>query len=160
MTRNLLSLTGVVLLAGSLQAQPPTPATQPVRPPDRPPMGEPAPPARPLPAPDAGGDDERPLSRRASPEDGDPSMTATTLKGCLERVDGKAFRLRGVKGNDATVTRDVRLQGAAERLRAHIGSVVEVRGTYEQGTPATTEAFFNVTRVRQLADSCNGAPLP
>lgn len=155
MTRQLLSLTGAVLLTTTLHAQAPTPATQPARPPDRPPTGEPSPPALPLPAPDRGGDDERPFPPRPTPESGDPEMATLTLKGCLERVDGKAFRLRDVKGDDATVTKDVRVQGALDELRDHVGSVVELRGTFQQDTPASTEAFFNVTRVRKLADTCS-----
>jgi hypothetical protein len=157
MTRNLPTLIGTVLLATTLHAQQPTPATQPVRPPDRPPAGEPSPPTLPLPAPERGGgdDDERPLTGRSTPEAGDPEQSTVVLKGCLERVDAKAFRLRGTRGNDATVTEDVRLEGAVDLLRANVGKLVEVRGTYEQGTPATTDPFFSVTRVKPLAGECS-----
>ncbi len=150
MTRHLLTFTGAVLLATSLQAQAPTPATQPVRPPDRRPAGEPPP----LPAPERGGDDERAFPGRSTPEDGDPEVGTLVLKGCLERVDARAFRLRPVRGDQATVTADVQLQGAVETLRPHVGSVVEVRGTYEQGTPASSKAFFSVTRVTKRPGTC------
>ena len=154
MTKNLLTLAGACMLATTLAAQQPTPATQPVRPPDRPPAGEPSPPVLPRPDPDRGGDDERPFPARPTPEDGDPEVGTVTLKGCVERVNAKAFRLRGVKGDEATVTEDVRLEGAIEDLRANVGRMVEVRGTYEQGTPSTTDAFFSVSRVRQIPGEC------
>lgn len=156
MTRTLLSLCSAALLTTSLAAQPPTPATQPARPPDRPPTGEPA---RPLPAPepDLGGardDEDRPLNRRPTPEAGDPETSELTLKGCLERVNARAYRLRQSPGDDGTVADDVQLQGAIEQLRPLVGRVVEVRGTYEQATPATTDAYFSVARVRQVTGTC------
>ena len=102
-------------LATSLAAQPQTPATQPVRPPDRPP-GEPAPLPKaepPFGSPRQGsGDGER------TPEVGDPKAGTLTLKGCVQRPSAKAFRLRHVEGNDATVSEDVRLGGDDEQLIA------------------------------------------
>lgn len=154
MTRTLLTLCSATLLTASLSAQPPTPATQPVRPPDRP-TGEPT---RPLPAPEpaptGARDDEPTLNRRPTPESGDPETSELTLKGCLERVNARAFRLRQAPADDGTVTEDVRLQGAIEELRPLIGRVVEVRGTYEQATPAMTDAYFSVARVRQIGANC------
>lgn len=161
MTRTLLALTGTALLTASLHAQPQPPATQPVRPPDRPPTGEPAPRPLPLPEPERDGtrdrpqDDERALPDRTSPEAGDPQTSAITLRGCLERVNAKAFRLRAAKESDATVTEDVRLQGAIDQLRPLVGRVVEVRGTFEQATPATTDAYLSVTRVREISARCD-----
>ena len=158
MTRTLLAMTGAVLLTTTLHAQPQTPATQPARPPDRPPTGEPTPRPLPLPEPEREGtrerDDERPLSDRTTPEAGDVESSTLTLRGCLERINAKAFRLRDAKNNDATVTEDVRLEGAVDDLRPLVGRVVEVRGTYEQGTPATTDPYFSVTRVREVSARC------
>ena len=155
MTRTLFTICSAVVFTASLAAQPQTPATQPVRPPDRRPTGEPT---RPLPAPEpapAGTrDDERPLNRLPTPESGDVETSDLTLKGCLERVNARAFRLRQAPGDDGTVTEDVRLQGALEEMRPLVGRLVEVRGTYEQATPATTDPYFSVARVRQLAANC------
>lgn len=155
MTRTLLTLCSATLLTASLAAQPQTPATQPVRPPDRRPTGEPT---RPLPAPepDPAGmrDDDRPLNRLPTPESGDSETSELTLKGCLERVNARAFRLRQAPADDGTVTEDVRLQGAIDQMRPLIGRLVEVRGTYEQATPATTDAYFSVARVRQIGANC------
>jgi hypothetical protein len=99
-------------------------------------------------------DDQRPLLGRTTPEDGDAEPSAVTLKGCLERVDGKAFQLRPVANHAATVTQDVRLEGAVDQLQTRIGRLVEVRGTYEQGTPSTRDPFLAVTRVREIAGTC------
>lgn len=155
MTRVLLTLCSATLLTASLSAQPTTPATQPVRPPDRPPTGEPA---RPLPAPEPAPTGERDdvptLNRRPTPESGDPETSELTLKGCLERVNARAFRLRQAPADDGTVIEDVRLQGAVDELRPLTGRLVEVRGTYEQATPVTADAHFSVARVRQIAANC------
>jgi hypothetical protein len=140
-------------LATTLGSQPQSPTTQPVRPPERPPSGEPAPLPRPEPplagSPRTGsGDGER------TPEAGDPKAGTLTMKGCLQRPTTTTFRLRHVEGNDATVTKDVRVGGDADQLRPHIGQVVEVRGTYEQETPATGAATFRVDLVRALTGTC------
>lgn len=159
MTKVLLAWGAAPLLAVTLHAQPPTPATQPARPPDRPPSGEPATPL-PAPEPDLGGsrdrgDDERAPRPRGTGDGGDDAEGSTlTLTGCLERVAPRGFRLRQVEGRDDTVADDVRLQGAAEQLRGMVGKVVEVRGTYEQATPATTDPYFSVDRVRQVQATC------
>jgi hypothetical protein len=155
MTSTLFTTLGAFALATTLSAQTPTPATQPVRPPDRPPAGEPTP--RPLPAPQSD-DDERVLGGLKTPEDGDSRVTALTLRGCLERAGAKGFRLRDIADDDATVTEDVRLEGAVDQLRDLVGRAVEVRGTYEQGTPTTTAPFFSVARVRQVSGTCEASP--
>jgi hypothetical protein len=156
MTSTLYTTIGALALATTLAAQSLTPATQPVRPPDRPPTGEPATP-RPLPAPPSDGD-ERVLGGLKTPEGGDSQLTSLTLRGCLERAGAKGFRLRDIKDDDATVTEEVRLEGAVDQLRDLVGRTVEVRGTYEQGTPATTEPFFSVARVRQVSGTCDTSP--
>lgn len=159
MKNHLLTFCIATALTVSLHAQPPTPATQPARPADRPPTGEPSTPL-PAPEPDLGGardrdrGDDRSLNRRPNPEGGDANVSELTLTGCLERVNPKAFRLRQIAGRDDTVTEDVRLQGALDQLRPMIGRVVEVRGTYEQATPTTTDAYFSVARVREVARTC------
>ena len=155
MTSTLYTTIGAIALATALSAQSPTPATQPVRPPDRPPAGEPPP--RPLPAPQPD-DDERVLGGLKTPEDGDAEVLTTTLRGCLERAGAKGFRLRDIENDDATVTEDVRLEGAVEQLRGLVGRTVEVRGTYEQGTPSTTSPFFSVGRVREVSGTCETSP--
>jgi hypothetical protein len=138
MAKIALPILGALALSTTLWAQAPTPATQPVRPPERP-TGEPT---APLPAPEPDFGDTR---RKGS----------TTLKGCLQAVASRGFRLHPVEGDDATVTQDVRLGGEIERLREHLGRIVEVRGTYEQDTPATqTTALFRVDRVKALAGTC------
>ena len=78
------------------------------------------------------------------------------MKGCLQRVaSSQVFRLHPVEGDDATVTTDVRLGGDVEQLRDHVGRIVEVRGSYEQDTPATTTpASFSVSRVKALTGTC------
>ncbi|HTU99124.1 MAG TPA: hypothetical protein VMF13_01190 [Luteitalea sp.] len=155
MTRAFWTTVGAIALTTSITAQQPTPATQPVRPPDRPPAGEPTP--RTLPNPQA--DDEGVLSGKASPEGGAPDASSLTLRGCLERADAKGYRIRDVKDDDATVTEDVRLEGAVDQLKPLVGRVVEVRGTYQQGTPASTDPFFSVARVREVSGSCTPRPV-
>ena len=145
----------ILLLAATVQAaQPPTPATQPARPPDRPPTGEPQP--LPVPEPVREGDSARPGRDRPSqsPEAGDPTLRTLTLTGCLERAGTRAWRLRPIEGDDATVTEDVRLGGAVDDLRAHVGQRVELRGTYEQATPARQPATFAVDRIRVVGGAC------
>ena len=133
MAKTLLSTLGALALATSLGAQQPTPATQPVRPPDRPPSGEPAPPLR-APEPDSRRPAERGSGDGESREAGEPEAGTLTLKGCLQRVASpQAFRLHPVEGDDATVTEDVRLGGDVEQLRDHVGRIVEVRGTLRAG---------------------------
>ena len=154
MTKTLLSTLGALALATTLGAQQPSPATQPVRPPDRPPSGEPQPPLH-APVPDLG-DRKKGGGDGESRTSGEPDAGTLTLKGCLQRVASPAgYRLHPVEGNDATVTADVRLTGASEQLRDHVGRIVEARGSYEQETPATTKpASFNVSRVRALTGTC------
>ena len=154
MTKTFWTMAGAMALSVSLAAQSPTPATQPVRPPDRPPAGEPTP--RPLPSPES--DDEGVLGGKVSPEGGAPDASSLTLRGCLERAGDKGYRIRDVEDDDATVTEDVRLEGAIDQLKALVGRVVEVRGTYQQGTPATTDPFFSVARVREVRASCAAVP--
>ena len=155
MHRTSLSLGIAILITGSLGAQPPTPATRPVRPPERPPAGTPA---RPLPAPepDLGGgrENDRLRDRRPMSESGDPQSGTLTLKGCLEETTARTFQLRQAPADEGSVAEPVPLQGPIAQLRPLVDGLIEVRGTYEQGTPATTEAYFAVTRVRRLADDC------
>ena len=155
MTKTLLSTLGALALATSLGAQQPSPATQPVRPPDRPASGEPPPPLR-APEPDLGDRTKHGSGDGESRKSGEPQAGTLTLKGCLQRVDStNVFRLHPVEGDDATVTTDVRLGGDVEQLRDHVGRIVEVRGSYEQDTPAsTTPASFSVSRVKALAATC------
>jgi hypothetical protein len=157
MAKTFIATLGALALATSLGAQPQTPATQPVRPPDRPPTGEPAPPLR-APEPDLGGDRTRRNGDGESrkTEAGEPEPGTLMLKGCLQRVaSSSAYRLHPVEGDDATVTADVRLGGDVDQLREHVGRIVEVRGAYEQETPATkTASTFNVTRVKTLTGTC------
>ena len=91
-----------------------------------------------------------------SRKSGEPEAGTLTLKGCLQRVgSSKAFRLHPIEGDDATVTADVRLGGDVEQLRDHVGRIVEVRGIYEQDTPATTTpSSFSVSRVKALTGTC------
>jgi hypothetical protein len=150
MAKIALPILGALALSTTLWAQAPTPATQPVRPPERP-TGEPT---TPLPAPEPDFGDTRRKGSNSSGE-GEPDASTTTLKGCLQAVASRGFRLHPVEGDDATVTQDVRLGGEIERLREHLGRIVEVRGTYEQDTPATqTTALFRVDRVKALAGTC------
>ncbi|BCS35151.1 hypothetical protein TBR22_A43780 [Luteitalea sp. TBR-22] len=144
----------VLTLAAVIHAQPPTPATQPVRPPDRPPAGEPQP--LPTPEPDLGGARERGMRDRprSTPEAGDPELGRLTLTGCLERAGSRAWRLRPIEGDEATVTEEVRLGGDVESLRAHVGQRVELRGTYEQATPASRPATFAVDRLTVVGGAC------
>ena len=156
MTKTLLSTLGALALATSLGAQQPSPASQPVRPPDRPPAGEPPPTLR-VPEPDLG-DRAKPGSGDGeSRKSGEPEAGTLTLKGCLQRVGSpQVFRLHPIEGDDATVTADVRLGGDVEQLRDHVGRIVEVRGTYEQDTPATTTpSSFSVYRVKALTGTCS-----
>lgn len=145
---------GIVMLAGAVYAQPPTPATQPARPPDRPPAGEPQP--LPPPEPDLGGARDRGVRDRPrqTPEGGDPELATLSLSGCLERAGDRAWRLRPIEADQATVTESVRLGGDVEALRAHVGQRVELRGTYEQATPAREPATFAVDRIRVLGGTC------
>jgi len=142
---------GVLALSTIVGAQSPTPATQPVRPPQRPPQDEPS--TRPMPEPesDSSGTD-RP---RAPREGGDATLTDLTLKGCLARVDAKSYRLEDSAANDATVTKNVVLQGALDDLPSRVGKLVEVTGTFVQATPAKTDQTFAVSKVRTLAESCD-----
>jgi hypothetical protein len=152
MARIFLTTLGALTLATTIGAQPQAPASQPVRPPERPPAGEPAPLPRTEPFTDRSrtksGDGER------TSEADDPKPGTLTLKGCVQRPTTRTYRLRHVEGDDATVTEDVRLGGEADQLRAHVGQVVEVRGTYEQETPATKDATFRVDLVRTLPGTC------
>jgi hypothetical protein len=154
MATTLLTALGALALTTTLGVQPQPPATQPVRPPDRPPAGEPAPPTTPespFPArPRTGGGD----GERTPAADDDPKPGTLTLQGCVQRPTEKTFRLRRVEGNDATVSEDVRLGGDVAQLRTHVGQIVEVRGTYEQETPTTTAATFRVATVRALTGTC------
>ena len=153
MTKTLLTTLGALALATSLGAQQPSPATQPVRPPDRPQSGEPQPPLR-APVPDLG-DRKKGSGDGESTRSGEPEAGTMTLKGCLQRVGTSAYRLHPVEGNDGTVTDDVRLAGDVEQLRDHVGRIVETKGRYEQETPATTKpASFNVSRVKALTGTC------
>lgn len=152
----LLTALGALALATTIGAQAPTPATQPVRPPDPAPTGPRVPPLAPA-EPDLGSDRGRPVGDG----DGDsgsgaarPAAGTLTLQGCLHQLRGGAFRLLPVAGNDATVTEAVRLGGSASALRAAAGRVAEVRGRYEQATPATMPATFRVERVKSLATAC------
>ena len=155
MTKTLLSTLGALALATSLGAQQPSPATQPVRPPDRPPSGESQPPLR-APAPDLGDKAKHGTGDGESRKTGEPEPGTLTLKGCLQHVGSSSgYRLHPVEGDDATVTSDVRLGGDVEQLRDHVGRIVEARGSYEQDTPATkAPASFSVSRVKPLAGTC------
>ena len=156
MTSTVLSTLGALALATSLGAQPQTPATQPVRPPERPPVTNPTAPLR-IPDPDLGDRAKRGSGDGESgkTEVGEPEPGTLTLKGCLQRVTAGAFRLHPVEGDDATVTTDVRLGGDIDQLGEFVGRIVEVRGTYEQDTPATTRpATFCVNRVKGLTGTC------
>ena len=151
MAKIALPLLGALALSTTLWAQAPTPATQPVRPPDRP-TAEPTAPL-PTPEPDFGDANRRKGSR--SSDEGEPDAGTLTLKGCLQSVAPRGFRLHPVEGDDATVTADVRLGGDSERLQDHLGRIVEVRGTYEQDTPANKATpLFSVDRVKALAATC------
>ena len=152
-TTMLLQTVGAMALTTTLGVQAPTPSTQPVRPPDRPPAGEPATPL-PAPEPDLGDARSRGVRGTSSPEGGDVEAGTLVLTGCLQRVSARTYQLRPVEGDDATITEEVQLGGGVERLRQHVGQVVELRGTYEQGTPASAPATFSVDRVRPLGRVC------
>jgi len=151
MAKIALPLLSALALSTTLWAQAPTPATQPVRPPDRPT----AEPTAPLPAPEPDFGDATRRRGSSSSGEGQPDATTVTLKGCLQSMASRGFRLHPVEGDDATVTQDVRLGGDVERLREHLGRIVEVRGSYEQDTPANkSSALFSVDRVKALAGTC------
>lgn len=152
-TTTLLQTVGALTLATTLGVQAPTPSTQPVRPPDRPPAGEPTNPL-PAPEPDLGGARPRGDRGTPSPDGGDVEAGTIVLTGCLQRVSARTYQLRPVEGDDTTITEEVQLGGGVERLRQHVGQVVELRGTYEQATPASAPSTFSVDRIRPLGRVC------
>ena len=123
MTKPLLSILGALALTTSLAAQQPSPATQPVRPPERPSSGEPQPPLR-APVPDLG-DRKKGSGDGESDRTGEPDAGTMTLKGCLQRVGSSGYRLHPMEGDDATVTADVRLLTRDETPLA-LGRVVDM----------------------------------
>lgn len=155
MATTLLVPLGALALMMSLGMQAPTPATQPVRPPDPAPTSRKPPPLA-APEPDLDGERGRRLGDGDAGADAAraPEAGTLTLQGCVRRLPRGDFRLLPVPGNDATVTEEVRLGGSPSPLRAAVGRVAELRGRYEQATPATTPATFRVDRVTLLSTPC------